>query len=98
MVTTEVTTSANDQQTSSAASPLLIAPPSSNDVSARQVPLGSSETVKLDNLGPLVVNSDGTLSRVANWENMTEQERERATRVLAARNRTRLAKQAEQIQ
>lgn len=97
MATTEATTSTNDQQTSSA-STLLIAPPSSGDVNARQVPLGSSESVKLDNLGPLVVNSDGTLSRIANWENMTEQERERTTRVLAVRNRTRLAKQAEQIQ
>jgi len=28
-----------------------------------------------------------TLSRIANWENMTEQERERTMRVIAARNR-----------
>ncbi|OJA20960.1 hypothetical protein AZE42_03503 [Rhizopogon vesiculosus] len=99
MSASEATTSTNGHQTPNA-SPLLIAPPSSSsdNVNAKQVTLGSSETVKFDNLGPLVVNSDGTLSRIANWENMTEQERERAMRVLAARNRTRLAKQADQIQ
>lgn len=32
-----------------------------------------------------------TLSRIANWENMTEQERERTMRVLAARNRCAIA-------
>ncbi|OAX34358.1 hypothetical protein K503DRAFT_803657 [Rhizopogon vinicolor AM-OR11-026] len=97
MPASEATASTNDHHTPSA-SPLLIAPPSSDNVNAKQVTLGSSETVKFDNLGPLVVNNDGTLSRIANWENMTEQERERTMRVLAARNRTRLAKQADQIQ
>ncbi|KAG2123412.1 hypothetical protein DEU56DRAFT_721153, partial [Suillus clintonianus] len=65
---------------------LLIAPPSA-DNDAKQVTLGSSETVKLDALGPIVVNSDGTLSRIANWEKMTEEEKERTIRVVAARNR-----------
>ncbi|KAI0270698.1 hypothetical protein BC834DRAFT_819318, partial [Gloeopeniophorella convolvens] len=43
-------------------------------------------SVKYDALGPLVVNSDGTLSRITNWPNMTPAERERTFRVLAARN------------
>jgi len=48
---------------------------------------------KYDSLGPLVVNSDGTLSRITNWPNMTPAERERTFRVLVARNRIRMANQ-----
>ncbi|KIJ42021.1 hypothetical protein M422DRAFT_780198 [Sphaerobolus stellatus SS14] len=68
---------------------------------------GSNEEVKMDGamkfdaLGPLVVNSDGTLSRIANWPNMTSEERERTMRVLGARNRLRMdneyAKLKEQV-
>ncbi|KIJ61250.1 hypothetical protein HYDPIDRAFT_116258 [Hydnomerulius pinastri MD-312] len=74
---------------------LLPAPQSLDDPSVTNVPIAAETPVKLDNLGPMVVNSDGTLSRIANWENMTEAERERTLRVLAARNRARLAKQQE---
>ncbi|KAI0790118.1 hypothetical protein BC629DRAFT_1593259 [Irpex lacteus] len=54
---------------------------------------GTGEPIKFDELGPLVVNSDGTLSRIANWQSMTEPERERTMRVLVARNKIRLANQ-----
>ncbi|KAF9463356.1 hypothetical protein BDZ94DRAFT_621876 [Collybia nuda] len=51
-------------------------------------------SVRLDDLGPMIVNSDGvstaTLSRIANWANMTNPERERTVRVLTARNKARL--------
>ncbi|KAH7882195.1 hypothetical protein F5I97DRAFT_435839 [Phlebopus sp. FC_14] len=75
--------------------PLLPAPRSLDDPSVPDVPLGIEVPVKLDNLGPMVVNSDGTLSRIANWEHMTAEERERTMRIVAARNRARLAKQKE---
>ncbi|KAL2223471.1 hypothetical protein M432DRAFT_587390 [Thermoascus aurantiacus ATCC 26904] len=52
---------------------------------------GGGGSIKLDHLGPLVVNSDGTLSRIANWENMTEIERRNTLRVLGKRNQLRLA-------
>ncbi|KAF1946832.1 hypothetical protein EJ02DRAFT_450188 [Clathrospora elynae] len=48
---------------------------------------GSS--VKLDHLGPLVVNKDGTLSRISNWEQMAEIERQNTLRVLGKRNQLR---------
>lgn len=48
-------------------------------------------TVKLDSLGPMVVNQDGTLSRIANWEQMTDMEKRNTLRVLAKRNQLRLA-------
>ncbi|KAF8556782.1 hypothetical protein OG21DRAFT_1395595, partial [Imleria badia] len=56
------------------------------DPSVPNVPVGADAPIRFDNLGPMVVNNDGTLSRIANWENMTEAERERTTRVIAARN------------
>ncbi|KAE8190291.1 hypothetical protein A4X06_0g5848 [Tilletia controversa] len=50
-----------------------------------------SSTVKFDALGPLVVNSDGTLSRIHNWSSMAKSERERTLRVLGKRNQSRIA-------
>ena len=58
MATSKETTSINDQQTPSTL-PLLTAPPSPDAENTKHVSLGSSDTVKFDNLGPLVVNSDG---------------------------------------
>jgi hypothetical protein len=46
-------------------------------------------TVKLDHLGPLVVNKDGTLSRIANWEQMAEIEKQNTLRILGKRNMLR---------
>ncbi|KAI0116325.1 hypothetical protein GGR51DRAFT_313981 [Nemania sp. FL0031] len=48
--------------------------------------------LRLDHLGPLVVNEDGTLSRIANWEKMADIERENTLRILGKRNQARLAK------
>ncbi|KAL0952781.1 hypothetical protein HGRIS_007004 [Hohenbuehelia grisea] len=50
-------------------------------------------SVPLDSLGPMIINSDGTLSRIANWAEMIDSERERTLRVLVARNKVRLAKE-----
>ncbi|PNY26963.1 Uncharacterized protein TCAP_03108 [Tolypocladium capitatum] len=52
---------------------------------------GDGTTVKLGALGPLVVNQDGTMSRVANWADMTGIERENTMRILGKRNQLRLA-------
>lgn len=45
----------------------------------------------LDKLGPMVVGRDGAISRIANWPEMTELERENTLRVLGKRNQLRLA-------
>lgn len=55
-------------------------------------------TIKLDRLGPMVVNSDGTLSRIANWGEMSDIEQERTLRVLATRNKIRLANEERKLQ
>ncbi|KAB5585469.1 hypothetical protein GE09DRAFT_1277005 [Coniochaeta sp. 2T2.1] len=43
-----------------------------------------------DQLGPAVVNADGTMSRIANWGEMSEVERRNTVRVLGKRNKLRL--------
>ncbi|KAH7908852.1 hypothetical protein BJ138DRAFT_307203 [Hygrophoropsis aurantiaca] len=75
--------------------PLITAPPDGpvDGKATTELQLESDHSVRLDNLGPMVVNSDGTLSRIANWQHMTEPERERTMRVLAVRNKIRLEKQ-----
>jgi hypothetical protein len=50
---------------------------------------GSSVSLE-DEMGPLVVNEDGTLSRITSWAQMTVGERERTVRVLSKRNKLRL--------
>jgi hypothetical protein len=54
-------------------------------------------TVKLDHLGPLVINQDGTASRIANWAEMAEIERQNTLRVLGKRNQLRIAKLKEEM-
>lgn len=44
----------------------------------------------LDALGPLVVNKDGSLSRLDNWTSMTEQERQKLLAFLRKRNKLRV--------
>ncbi|KAI1851680.1 hypothetical protein JX265_010763 [Neoarthrinium moseri] len=50
------------------------------------------EGVKLDHLGPLVVNENGTMSRISNWTEMSEIERQNTLRILGKRNQLRLKK------
>lgn len=52
--------------------------------------LGADGGVSLDHLGPMVVNVDGTLSRIGNWDQMTEMEQTSTMRVLGKRNKQRL--------
>ena len=42
--------------------------------------------MNIDSLGPIVINKDGTLSRVTNWETLTEPEKCATKRMLAKRN------------
>ncbi|KAH7155035.1 hypothetical protein B0J13DRAFT_618519 [Dactylonectria estremocensis] len=48
------------------------------------------ESIRLDAMGPLVVNADGSMARVANWTGMTDGEREATLRLLGRRNKQRL--------
>eukprot|EP00434_Breviolum_minutum_P026900 symbB.v1.2.023779.t1/scaffold2200.1/size85926/6 len=48
--------------------------------------------MKMDHLGPVIVNEDGSMRRIANWLEMTERERQVALRRIGQRNQQRLAK------
>ncbi|KAI9058633.1 hypothetical protein FKP32DRAFT_1546549, partial [Trametes sanguinea] len=76
--------------------PLALPSPPPEDADAEKVTINGSQTFKFDKLGPVVVNSDGTLSRIANWENMAPVEKERTLRLLVARNQVRIANQEKQ--
>ncbi|KAJ2972124.1 hypothetical protein NUW54_g12341 [Trametes sanguinea] len=76
--------------------PLALPPPPPEDADAEKITINGSQTFKFDKLGPVVVNSDGTLSRIANWENMAPVEKERTLRLLVARNQVRIANQEKQ--
>ncbi|RXK39592.1 hypothetical protein M231_03094 [Tremella mesenterica] len=55
--------------------------------------LGEGNVVKLDKLGPMIINSDGTLSRIQNWQDLHPIEQERTVRLLIKkRNLVRLEK------
>ena len=51
----------------------------------------NGNSVQIDALGPVVVNTDGTLSRIATWHEMTSHEQQKTLRVIGKRNRSRMA-------
>ncbi|KAJ9192156.1 hypothetical protein DTO021D3_5543 [Paecilomyces variotii] len=83
----EASSSTENSTTNADSSPLAL-PPAEEDTQKLDVS-GSGSSVKLDHLGPLVVNRDGTLSRIANWDKMTEIEKKNTVRILGKRNQLR---------
>jgi hypothetical protein len=51
--------------------------------------VGDEHSAKLDALGPIILNTDGTMGRISNWTQFTETERAQALRLVAARNKKR---------
>jgi hypothetical protein len=78
----------HDDQKPDIKTPLPLPEPDSSNTTRIDMSNGGS-TVKLDHLGPLVVNKDGTLSRIANWEQMAEIEKQNTLRILGKRNMLR---------
>lgn len=66
--------------------------PSDGQPNQLRLDLGADGGISLDHLGPMVVNVDGSLSRIGNWDKMTEIERQNTLRVLGKRNKQRLEK------
>jgi hypothetical protein len=69
----------------------LALPSSTSSVGVSTLILGGSP-LKLDALGPMVVNTDGSLSRIGNWSEMTELEQQKTLRLIAKRNKKRAEK------
>lgn len=78
------------ESTMSQHAPLALPPPPAESDAQKLDISSAATTLKFDDLGPMVVNSDGTLSRITNWQKMTTAERERTMRVLNARNKLRI--------
>ena len=75
--------------------PVLLAlpapePAASGGGGIRTLDVLSGTPVVLDQYGPVVVNTDGTISRITNWDRMSEAEREVAKRRIAKRNVERM--------
>lgn len=51
--------------------------------------LTSTDTMQLDYLGPIIVNTDGTTQKIPNWSSMTEMEKEKTVRLITVRNKER---------
>lgn len=52
--------------------------------------VSSGQSVSLDHLGPMVVNTDGSLSRINNWAEMSAIEQKTTLKIIGKRNKQRL--------
>lgn len=85
--TTQADSNTKDGETSNQQQPLGLPAPGEGSTI---LDVGTGQAVKLDHLGPMVVNRDGTLSRIANWEEMSDIERKNTLRILGKRNQLRM--------
>lgn len=70
-----------------------------NDKDIPSIKLG--ETIKFDEMGPIIINLDGTTRRIDNWRELSEREKEVTWRRISKRNEERrkiLLEQAERDQ
>ncbi|KAI8079558.1 uncharacterized protein B0P05DRAFT_470050 [Gilbertella persicaria] len=74
--------------------PLLALPSTAEET----VKVDINDTYKLKELGPVVINENGTMSRINNWHEMNDIERANVNRILLKRNKERLAKLKESMQ
>lgn len=75
---------------------LLLPPPIEEDPSEKTMKLG--EKISMEHLGPIIINTDGSLRRIDNWDKLSKEEQDRSFRLIAARNKKRIEilKQQEQ--
>lgn len=64
-----------------------IMPADPNDDSIPTLQFG--ETLRFEELGPIILNTDGTTRRIENWNEMTDREREVTWRRIKKRNEER---------
>lgn len=81
-----------NQDTEQAQAEPILGLPEPGSEGAQRIDLSSgSGSIKMDHLGPLVVNVDGSLARISNWDKMVESERKATLRIIGKRNKERLA-------
>ncbi|RJE25528.1 hypothetical protein PHISCL_02140 [Aspergillus sclerotialis] len=84
----KATTNEDQHQQDEENTPLAL--PEASSATKLDISAEGGSTVKLDHLGPLVVNQDGTVSRISNWVQMTELEKKSTLPVLGKRNKQRM--------
>ena len=57
-----------------------------------------SESIRFEEMGPVIINADGTTRRIDNWDQMTKKEQEVAWRRISKRNEERRKALLEQQQ
>lgn len=62
------------------------------DPNSNATPIKLGEPIKLDVLGPIILNKDGSTRRIANWDEMTEAEKTATWRRISKRNEERRKK------
>jgi hypothetical protein len=65
-----------------------------SDLLEADLPAGVKEldlNIKLSEKGVMVINTDGTISQISNWKEMTEREQLMACRLISKRNEKRKA-------
>jgi predicted Fe-S protein YdhL (DUF1289 family) len=73
--------------TSSAPVPLLLPSKTENDENVTSIKLG--ETISFEQLGPIILNTDGTTRRIDNWNSLSKQEQDTTWRRIKQRNAKR---------
>lgn len=62
----------------------------------KRIALG--ETLKLDHLGPIIINTDGTTMRIDNWDTLTKAEQTKTWQLISARNQKRIEALKKQLE
>lgn len=70
----------------------FLMPPDDDSWSTRKISFG--ETIRFDELGPIIINHDGSARRITNWDILTDAEKETTIRVISRRNKVRATKLA----
>lgn len=70
-------------------------PESSDEPDIPSLRLG--ETIRFEEWGPIILNTDGTTRRIANWDSLTEQEKAVTWRRVSKRNEERRLALLEQM-
>lgn len=61
------------------------------DIEYKKIEVGG-ESLSLDELGPIIINEDGTMRRITNWASLTKGEQLGTIKKITKRNKLRLEK------
>ena len=80
---------APDTDVQSEGEEVFLLPAPSEESGGEVTKLSIGETVSMDEMGPMVINKDGTISRITNWDVKLPHEKEAILKVISKRNAER---------